>query len=391
MLTNRDLLDSSGHFSVSAAIRKMLTLPDISLSPEESAGFIEYSWDLSNMKYYARKVNMKYRTKNVRAIDWGSGGFLVPEAEFDSTKIKTEFGASNILLTSKELRGGVLVKDRDYEDLTIGSAAEFKAHLFSMIAKQMAQEMEQICWLSDTEDLNGYDVDNPKSVFDGWRYWLDHSQDGEDYENDSTGSTIILDASNTVTAAASDFTVVTLQAIVENKVAEPYGQEIKFGRMLKELPSQYTVDGLSDLRFFCNDKVLVDYTEMLQERQTTLGDTAIMGKTFTTYGTIPIIPCPLMPTTMKIDTSDVQKEAWVDTEAAKGTLTDSYPTTGGDLLDVVLTKNQNFGIGIHLELLMEAERSAKDRGNYYYFTTRIDIFVQDVHAAVLCKRMKLIE
>lgn len=390
MLSNRDLLDSSGKFSVQAAIRKMITLPTITLSPEEAAGFIERSWDLSNMKYYARKVNMKYQTKNIKGIAWGTGDFFVPEAEFDSTKIKTQFADDTILLTSKELRGGLLIKDRDYEDLTIGSAAEFKNHLFSMVEKKMAREMEEICWLGDTADLNGYEVDNPRSQVDGWRYRLDHSQSGETYENDSTGSTTILDASNTVTAKASDFALTTTQGIVETKTSAPYAQEIKFGRMYKEMPSEYLADGLADLRYFVNDKILVDYSEQLQERGTELGDMQVMGRTLTTANGIPIVPCPLMPVTMKIDTVDAQKEAWVDTAAVKGTLQSGFPTTGGDLTDAVLTKNGNFGIGIHLELVMEPERSAADRGNYYYFTTRIDTFVGDVHAAVLCKRLKVL-
>jgi hypothetical protein len=393
MLTNRDILDSSGHFSVPLAIKKMVTIPDTTLNPEESKGFIERMWDQSNMKYYARKELMKDHTKNIRGISWGTGDFFAPEAEFDSTKIKTAFGSENILLTSKELRAGILIKDKDYEDLNIGTAAQFKAHLFSMAQKRMALELEQLCWLGDTHDLNGYDVDNPRSVDDGWRYWLDNSGTGETYEVTRDGvaqGATLLDASNTVTARASSFTVTTLQAIAEQRIAAPYNLEIKFGRMLKELPSQYTTDGLGDLRYFCNDKVLVDYTEQLQDRGTPLGDMAVMGKTFTTANGIPIIPCPLMPVTMKIDTVDNQKEAWVDTAAVKGTLQSGFPTTGGDLTDVVLTKNNNFGVGIHLELVMEAERSAKDRGNYYYFTTRICTFVGDVVAAVLLKRLKLI-
>jgi len=390
MLSNRDLLDSSGKFSVQAAINKMLTLPTITLNPEEAAGFIERSWDLSNMKYYARKVNMKYRTKNIRGIAWGSGDFLVPEAKYDSTKIKTQFAHDTILLTSKELRGGLLIKDRDYEDLTIGSAAEFKNHLFSMVEKRMAREMEQICWLGDTHDLNGYEVDNSRGEVDGWRYRLDHSQSGELHENDSTGSTIILDASNIVTDRASDFALTTTKGIVETKTTQPFGQEIKFGRMYKEMPSEYLADGLADLRFFVNDKILVDYCEQLQERGTELGDMQVMGRTLTTANGIPIVPCPLMPVTMKIDTVDAQKEAWVDTAAIKGTLQSGFPTTGGDLTDAVLTKNGNFGVGIHLEFIMEAARSPEDRGNYYHFTTRIDTFVGDVHAAVLCKRLEVL-
>lgn len=375
MLTNRELLNRNGVFSLPGAIHKMILLPNATLSAEEADGFIERMWDLSNMKFYARKVKMKSQTKNIRGISWGTGDFFYPEAQFDRSKVKTAFGDDNILLTSKEIRSGLLIKDSDYEDLTIGTAAQFKAHLFSMAAKRMAKEMEEACWIGDAQSLSGFGADNLRGLFDGWRYRLDHSQSGETYVNASTGSTTIMDASNTVTAKAASYTVTTTQGIAEQRTAAPYGLEIKFGRMVQELPSEYFADGgLSELRFFINDKLVSIYSQALQDRGTPLGDMMVKGKKFYVANGIPIIPCPLMPLTMKIDTSDAQKEAWIP--------------ASGDLTDCVLTKNQNFGIGIHVALKMETQRSAVDAGNIYYFRARFDTFVDDVAGAVLCKRLK---
>ena len=374
MLTNRELLNRNGVFSIPGAIHKMILLPNASLSPEEADGFIERMWDLSNMKFYARKVKMKYQTKNIRGLSWGTGDFFYPEAQFDRSKVKTAFGDDNILLTSKEVRAGILIKDSDYEDLTIGTAAQFKAHIFSMAAKRMAREMEEACWIGDAQSLSGFGSENIRGLFDGWRYRLDHSQSGETYENDSSGSTTLMDASNTITGKAASYTVTTTQGIAEQRTAAPYGLEIKFGRMLQELPSEYLADGLGDLRYFINDKLVSIYSQALQDRGTPLGDMMVSGKNHYAANGIPIIPCPLIPLTMKIDASDAQKEAWIP--------------ASGDLTDCVLTKNQNFGIGIHVDLKLETTRSGVDAGNIYYFRSRFDTFVGDVAGAVLCKRLK---
>jgi hypothetical protein len=374
MLTNRELLNRNGYFSIPKAIHKMVLLPNTTLSAEESEGFIERMWDNSRMKLYARKVKMKAQTKNIRALSWGTGDFFYPEAQFDKSKVKTAFGDDTIALASKEVRGGLLIKDSDYEDLTIGTPAQFKAHLFSMLAKRIAREVEECAWIGDTQSLSGFGANNPRSLFDGWRYRLDHSQSGETYENDSTGSTTIMDASNTVTAAAADYTVVTTQGIAEQRTAAPYGLEIKFGRMVQELPSDYMADGIDDLRFFVNDKIVSIYSQALQDRGTPLGDKMVEGRNLYTANGIPIVPCPLIPLTMKIDTVDAQKEAWVP--------------ASGDLTDCVLTKNGNFIIAFHLELKMETARSAEDAGNIYYFRMRFDVAVDDVAGAVLLKRLK---
>jgi len=391
MLDNQALLGGREPFSVTAAIAKMVALPALTLSPVEGERFIEKAWDLSKMKLYARRVPMKGRTLNIQSVSWGSGDFFHPEGQFNVNSVRTEFGSGTQLLTSQELRAGMLIKDSDYEDLTIGTAAQFKAHIFSMAQKRMAKELEEICWMGDTADLSAFADTNPRSVVDGWRYRIDHSQSGETYEDDDSTlderSAVILDASNTVTAAAADYGITTAQTIVETDASAPYEQEIKFNNMIKYLPAQYKMLGLSNLRYLTNDKIVTDYHQALQARQTALGDNMIVrGESVPQVGMIPIIGTPLMPTNMKIDVSDVQKEAWV---VANGDLTDDAESGAGDLVDCILTPDQNLGIGIQLAVVMEAERSAQDRGNIYYFTTRIAPFVGDVAAVVLLKRLKV--
>lgn len=375
MISNSDLLNKGGVFDLNYAIQKMVSLPAITLSAQEADTFIEWVWDQSTLKTFAKLERMSTATKNIRGLGWGSSRFLVPEAEFDSTKVTTTFSEELIQLTSKEFRGAILIKDSDLEDINIGSANQFKDHIMSMAAKKMAEELEEICWIGDTASLSGFAVDDARSMVDGWRYRLDNSQSGETYENSVTGSTTLLDASNTVTDRAADFTITTSNGIVETSASPPYPQEIKFDKMRLHLPSQYKMGGLGNLRYLCNDQVLDNYTTALQERGTTLGDMAVMGKNFTVCGGVPIMPVPLMPVTMEIYAAG-QKE--------------NYDAANGDLTDAVLTVKDNFVLGIQLDIVLEAERSAADRGNYYYFTTRIDTAVADVAAAVLLKRAKIV-
>ena len=382
MLSSRQMINGKLAFSVHEAITKFHSLPAITLPAEEAGTFIEWAWDQSMLKNYARLETMADQTKNVRGLGFGDGRFFVPEGKFDAAKVKTTFAEDTVQLSTKEFRAAILIKDSDLEDINVTTEAAFKAHLMSIVTKKMAEELEEIAWISDAQSLSGFAEDDARGELDGWRYGLDHSQSGEAYENSVTGSTILLDASNTITGKAASFAISSTDGIVETDSSAPYHQDIKFGLMKKYMPSEYKKGGVGNLRYFVNDQILDDYTQQLQARGTPVGDTAIFGQNFKTYGGIPIIPVPLLPTTMKIDTVDTQKEVFT---AASGTT-----ATGGDLTDALLTVNQNLMLGIQLKIIMEPERSAADRGTFIYFTMRIDAKNVDVHAAVLCKRLKVL-
>lgn len=373
MRSNRDLLSMVGKIDT---IQKMVALPTITLAAQEADRFIEYVWDESKLKNHARLVRMASSTKNIRGLGIGTDRILKPSATFSSSDYKKTYTENLIQLTSKELRCCLVIFDSDLEDINVGNAAQLKNHIMSMGTKKIANELDEIYWIGDTQSLSSFASDDARSQIDGWRYRLDHSQSGETYENSVTGSTIILDASNTVTAKAADFDLTTSQGIEEQDTSAPYNQEFKFDLMIEKLPSKYKLGGLSSLRFFLNDQVAQRYVRALSKRATPIGDAAIQGKVPLSYGTIPIVTLPLMPTQMIINTSDAQKEN-LDT------------STPGDLTDCVLTHEANFIIGVQKEIQMEAERSAADRANYFFFTLRVDVAIENVNAVVLLKRLKV--
>lgn len=365
MISNKELLSKK-------RIQKMISLPTITLAAEEADRFIDYMVDESVLKNNARIVRMAKETRNIRALGLGSERFLKPADTFSSSDYKKTLTHNKIALTAKKVRGCVVVYDDDLEDNIEGQA--FADHLMKMIAKKIANELDEAYWIADTHDLSGFASTDIRSLWDGWRYILDHSQSGETYENDVSGSAIILDASNTVTARAGDFAFATKKTIAEQDASAPYEWEFKFGKMLRYLPSKYKVGGLANLRFFTNDQVIQQYIEALARRSTILGDNAILGKSPIQYGSVPIVACPLMPTTMKIDIVDNQKEAL---------------KSDGDLTDCVLTHKDNFIIGIHRNIKLESQREAADEAVYWFYSLRADVTLEDVHAAVLLKRLEL--
>jgi len=373
--TNRDFLSQTKKIEL---IQKMIALPTITLSAQEADRFIEMVWDESVLKGNARLVKMDSETKNVRALGFGTTRILHPKSTFTQSDYKSAYEHDLIELSAKRLRCCVVIFDSDLEDLNVGTAAEFKSQIMSMTAKQLATELEELYIIGDDQSLSGFASTDARSVVAGWRYRLDHSQSGESYENDVTGSTIVLDASNIVSAIAESFDLTTSQGIVERDANAPYDQEYKFDLMIEQMPSKYKQgkEGLSRFRFFCNDQIASRYVKGLSKRATILGDQAIQGKSALQYGTIPIVSVPQMPTEMIIASGDVQHEK-LDT------------STPGDLTDCILTRWDNFVIGMQKKLTLETAREAADQANYFYYDLAVDPAIQNVNEAVLLKRLKI--
>lgn len=367
------MLATRVRWSINTIVEKMVAMPTIDLPEEESKRFVELVFDQSVLKDHAQQIPMSSVKKQLRGLGM-TDEILFPSATFTSADYITTVDHDLQTLETQEFRACVVIYDADLEDMNIGSAAAFKSQIMNMTAKKIANQLDKAYWIADEEDLSGFADEDIRSTFNGWRYRLDHSQDGEDYENDVTGSCVILDASNVVTAAAVDFDIVTDQLVVEQDPAAPYNQEYKFNQMIAQMPSEYKTDGLSKLRFFMNDKPASDYVKALSNRATAIGDAAILGQSKLQYGGVPIVQLPLMPTTMIIDGDDVQKEKLDD-------------TTPGTLTDVVLTHESNFVIGMQKKITMETERSAEDRATRFYFVVRPAVAIEDVHACVLMKRV----
>lgn len=348
MLNNKKLLNKAQQ------IEKMIAMPAISLSAEEADKFIDYMVDQSVLKTNARVVRMNKPTKNIRAMGFGDSRFLKPASTFTSSDYKKEFSQGKIELVSKKLRGAVAIFDDDLEDNI--EAAAFKTHIMKLVALKIANELEEIAWISDTASLGGFASTDARSLFDGWRYILTHSGSGETYENDVTGNAHLLDAT-------SDFSIAG--KIAEQDTSAPYNWEFKYHKMLKTLPSKYKAQGLSKLRFWHSDQVAQDYINALSARSTILGDNAILGKAPVQYGKVPLVDVPLMPITLD----------------ANGVL------GGGSYTDTLLTPAENLIVGIQRDITIEAQREAADEATYWFYSLRVDFKIENVDAAVLTHKL----
>lgn len=370
-------LSGSGRFDIRTAIAKTVMLPNIVLSAEEAERFHEGVWDLTSIKNVAQKVTMKSQKKKIRHLGL-TDRIMHPEGTMDATKIVTQLLENAVELSTVESRAAVLIKDSELEDMNIGSAQEYKAAVMRIIMNKLANEIEEAAWISESSiDLSSFGSDDIRSTKDGWRFQIDHSQTGETYINTVTGSAVLLDASNTITAKAESFAVSTSDGPVEFDASAPYHPDFKLGYFLPNLPVEY-LKLLPDMRFFMNPRIW--WKELQHERKLgteishrSLRSTGPDG--FGTFDNVPVVQFNQMPLTMKIDTTDAQKEALIP--------------ASGDLTDVLMTPANNLVYGVQLDLMMETERSASSRGNIYWFTVRDDVKIRDVNACVLCKRMKV--
>lgn len=374
MFESGRVLDGAGRFNIRDAIAKMTMLPNITLNAEEADRFWEGVWDLTSIKNVAEKVTMKSQKKDLRHLGL-TERIMHPEGTMDASKIVTTLLENKVQLSTVECRAAVLIKDADLEDMNIVSAAEFKAAVMRIIQNKLANEIEEWLWISESEtDMSGFGADDIRSTIDGWRYQLDYSQSGETYENAVTGSAVILDASNTVTAIAESFVVSSTDGPVEFAAAEPWHADFKLGYFRPNLPVEYLKT--PGLTFFMNNRIWDKELQHERKLGTEVSHMSLRNPgAFDTFDNIPVVQCPQIPLTMAIYSSG-QKEQ-LDT------------ATPGDLTDVLLTPANNLVFGVQLDLMMEVERSPSTRGNIYWFTIRGDAKIRDVNACVFGKRFKV--
>lgn len=353
MIKNKELMEMAKATQAGSAV---------TLSIEEADKFLDYLVDQSVLKNNCRIIRMAKPEKYIDAIGYGEGRFLVPSGSFSTAYYKSQFASNQILLTTKKARGCVAVSDDDKEDIPTGE--DWTDVLMRLIAKKVANELEEVAWISDTASLGGFAADDLRSKFDGWRYQLDNSQSGQTYENDITGSTVILDASNT-SPEAGDFD--NAGKISENSGADCCLWEHKYAKMLKSMPSEYA-KSLLDYRFWNHPKVTMDYMEAISGRQTALGDAAIVGADITKYGKVKIVDAPGMSVTL-------------DANGVHG---------GGAYTDCLLTPAKNLIMGIQRALTLEKYRDAANERDLWFFSIRMCFAIENVNAAVLTHRLVIV-
>ena len=349
---------------------KMQAFASITIAAEEADKFLDAMVDKSALMSKARVIKHTRETKNIRHLGFGSGRFLKPASTFSSNDYKKQFSNNVITLSTVKLRGAVVIYDDDLEDGIEGKA--FSKHLMDLVSKQMANELEEICWMSEnTVNMSNYGANDPRSLLNGWRYIIDNSQTGDAYNNAVTGGAVILDASNTVTARAASYTLASTKYIAEQNGSAPYNWEFKYGKMLDNLPIEYQKD-VKNYNFFNNPKVTNRYLEALEARSTALGDQMIVGSVPAKYRNTSIVDVPLMPATMEIYSAGQHE---------------NYDADNGTLTDVLYCNPKNLIVNFQRQLKMEPERSAADEATYFFYSIRMGVNIEDVHACVLLKRL----
>jgi len=351
MLTNKHLL-----FKSKEQFTKMVALPSTTLSAEEADRFIDYIVDVSRLKDAARIVRMAKPTKNIRALGLGSTAFLHPGSTFSASDYKKTLADNKIELTSKKVRGAVVIYDDDLEDNIEGDA--FADHVMRMVTKQIANELEEAFWIGDTHSLSSFASTDIRSLFDGWRYRITHSASGETYENDVSGSAVLLDAT-------SDFDIAG--AIAAQNSSIPYNWEFKYSDALRNLDAKYKQVGMANLRFLQSDQVSQDYVDALAARSTVLGDNAIIGGGALQFGRVPITDVPLMSTTL-------------DGSGIHG---------GASYTDSLLTPKGNLIVGIQRDIKIEGSREAADEATYFFYSLRADVAIENINACVLIQKLTM--
>jgi hypothetical protein len=257
----------------------------IPFAPEESDKFLDYIIDSSVFKSSARVVKMSQQQKVIRAIGLVSN-VLKPKSTMMTSDITTTLGAGAITLNAKKVRGAVLISDDDLEDAPEGDA--FKDHLLKMIARQISNELDRAYYLSEPGASSEAERLDLEDLWTGWRWRILHEP------NSITGQAQVLDA-------RQNFKF-TEGFIAEQNDEPPYEWEIKFGKALKVMPGRYKKIGLENFRFFLNDEVESDYVEALSSRGTALGDKIIIEGGVVTYGKVPVVGAPLIPTDLPVPT-----------------------------------------------------------------------------------------
>lgn len=364
MKDNRQILEK---FDRMAKDFNLITIPNIELSPEEADGFLDCIVDESRMKDYARVIKMTTQEKDIRHLGFGDGDFLYAANYFNESHYKKQWIENRITLSTKKVRGCIVIPDDDLEDVRgVTSEAQYVNQLMQHVAKKVANDLEYNFYMGDTNQLHkSWCREEIGSLWDGWRYQINHSQAGEEYENDVCGSAQIKDACDSSSDAEWDFPGL----IVEQNPAAPYNWEFKYHKMIKNMPSMYKANnGLANMVFMNNDLVTMDYLEALSERGTQLGDGIFQGKLLRSYLGVPIVDIPLMPVNLGADDDD------------------TYGGIGdGSYTDAMLIPKGNLIIGLQRKIRIESERSAKDEATYYFYTMRVDLAIENIAAVVFVR------
>jgi len=299
------------------------------LSYEEADRFISYIKDQSVLTKMATVVKMTKDRKRIRELDFGSGFMAAGGCGECVDTLDIEH--SDRWLQVEDAKGVACICDDFIEDNLEGE--DFVDHLMQEIAKQIANETEMWALMADTGGsyIPAWIRASFMTLVDGW------------YQ-DALANGHVLDA-----------------------IGHAEGRCIttcKMKEMIQAMPSKYK-QNRRNLVFVMADNLAEDYQFYLQG---TPGgaDRAYMyveGLMDLTYGSIPIVRVPLLPTDMGVCYSG-------SVSPADGTF-------------MMLTTKENFMLAIHRDIKYERERRGCEQQTLHIFSMRMDAKFANPDAVVV--------
>jgi hypothetical protein len=304
------------------------------IQEEDADRLIDLIVDESKTWQMASVVRMRTQEKIVRYVDL-TDAIIRPRVcgtEHDTASIT----ASACTLHTQDLVVQFYICD-DMLDYNL-EGPELEAHVLRMVAKKMANELEILAWMANTDGSYSTSLVHASTLalFDGWYKQL---QDGH-----------VIDAGDAVDTSGRALHV------------------CKFTDLMRALPTKWRTDK-GALRYFMPDDMHLDWQSILAGRQTGLGDQVLTGGAVDKFGVTPIVPVPLLPTDL--------------TNCSSG----SFAPANGAFM--ALSDPANFVLGIQKQMEYERWREAQKARTWHIWNIRFDakICVPDATALYDCMQI----
>ncbi|HOO96962.1 MAG TPA: phage major capsid protein [Caldisericia bacterium] len=391
MIKNEELLSKAAITSGTFATR-------VGLSTEDADRFIDYIVDASFLKDNARIEKMKSNTKKL--VRLGIGEEVLRPGTYGSTQENSvSVTTEAITLSSKAMKAVVPIGDDALMDNIEGEA--FADHLMKMVANQIGNQLEY-AYLMGANVGDAITKNHIWEQLDGWYP-----------QAISTGH------------------------IVEgSSFSDRYIDEEKLSKAIKTLNSKYR-GNRDNLRFVMSDDLYQDFVEVIGNRTTPLGDSAITGESLLSFGRVPLAPCALLPNNLPVAVSGgAASTLSVAATATDTTITvvDGSSFTAGDYITIGVGSTQeikeidsvstnditlksalsydhsigeatvevsldgtftmlcdynNLILGIQQDVQIETERRATEGVTYFVVTIRCDCALENPDAVVVLKDLKV--
>lgn len=304
--------------SVEEMLQKAIDTTDLAagglLGPEQSQKFTDLVVDQSVMLKEARVVRMRSAVTEIdRIATTGRVSQLKSEGIAPASLAEPAF--SKVTLTAVDIITPFELTFEALEDNVAGGNLE--ETVIRVMAKQTATDLEELAIQGDKASLDTF-----LAGMDGWRVLA-----AGGHVEDLAGATLSKDA---------------------------------LGTMFRALPDKYKRN-YGDLRFYFAPALTQDWHDTFADRNTSIGDKALLGAQVPPYMGVPLITVPAIPTNLAGVLGHV----------------------GTNLSYGFLTPRDNLIFGIHREIRIDKDKDVLRGVNIYAITTRVAVEFENDDAVVV--------